>query len=205
MIHTTAEPDRGTPWRTRLTPGALLGWRVAEYLREFFDGLDGVRVAAPEGSDQAAALRDVRTESGLPLDLVHSASGRGWDALAYHPATGTVLEFHSGLVPHGLPADRDAAGEPAGFEQEQHEDDEDDEDRAATALLVRRLVELPLERCCRIRERVVVRSRCTGEGGTAIRCHRCGAPVARSDRWQDQSVLCCPACTGLEPCWVVQH
>ena len=181
----------------RLAPGFALGWRVAEYLREFFDGLDGVRVAAPAGTEQAAALRQVRTESRLPLDLVQTEIGRGWDALAYHPATGTVLEINAGLTCGRLTT---RSGATPGAPHLPKDGDEEDQLR-----LARFLLDEPVEHCCRIVERLVVRSRHAGADGAAIPCRRCGGMTERRDIWNVNGIPCCANCTGLDPSWIALH
>jgi hypothetical protein len=185
----------------RLTPELVIGWRTAGYLREFFDGLDCVRVAAAAEGDLGTALRLTWTESRFPLDVLWIGTRRPWHVLAYHPPAGTALEIVFNPVRVGM--------DDAGRAMEEGLRAGDPIAAAAySASLdrqVRRLMELPFDAICRIRERIVVRSRSIGSGAEPVRCRQCARLVDASELWHADGVPCCMPCVGFPPEWMAGH
>lgn len=184
----------------RLTPELVLGWRVCGYVREYFNGLDGVRLAiAPQG-DFLDGLKAAKAESGLPLDILDADSDSPWHALAYHPFTGTVLEFAYSSEEVALKV-RTPSSENGGRDPQPIA-------LASFAIALDRqvlhLLNEPLESLCRIRERRVTRGR-SSEKEAAVRCRRCGAPLPKRDLWCEDGVLCCSECAGMPARWWALH
>ncbi len=181
-----------------LSPEITLGWRLADYLRDFFGGLELLRVLVARDGDALLSLRVMASwYHAEPIQV--ATSNRGWDFLVYHPATGTLLGVTRAPERTDLPRQVETL-EPALAEgdlgaQLRYQ-------RTVTKL-VDHLLDAPFEQLCRIDEHRLRRI----AGGRAapsapkIRCRRCGNPVRRSRLWELDGVLCCLTCTGMSAQW----
>lgn len=182
--------------RGYLSPEIALGWRLADYLRDFFGGLELLRVLVARDGDELLSLRVMG--SWCHADPAEVATiGRGWDFLVYHPTTGTLLGVTR--APDRLSREvrmlepalaRGDLGARLRYQRSVSE-------------LVGHLLDVPFEQLCRIDEHRV--RRMAGRGGARaaqkIRCWRCGDPMRRSEIWDMDGVLCCLTCTGMSSKW----
>ncbi len=173
----------------RLTPSLALGWKIGHYLREYFNGLDQVRLAVSRDDDSHAALQHMRTESRFPLDLIPANRENPWDVLAFHPATGTVLEI-TFIVPEDdvQPSDPKASYDTLALAMFKRTLDQ----------FVASLISTPLDHYCNIIETRVSRSR-AGKG--TVSCRRCGQTIDKDDIWHINGLPCCQECSGLPDSW----
>ncbi|MBN1653015.1 MAG: hypothetical protein JXA30_04490, partial [Deltaproteobacteria bacterium] len=76
-----------------MSPQLALGWRIAGYIAEFFDGLGQIRLAAGTQGDAALGLTIMcqRHNNALPVTVARGA--RPWDVFAFHYLSGTALKF----------------------------------------------------------------------------------------------------------------
>ncbi len=174
----------------RLTPSLAIGWKIGNYLREFFNGLDQVRLAVGRNDDTHTALKHMRTESRFPLDLLPPDRGRPWDVLAYHPITGTVLEISFIVPEEDVPeADPDASYDTLALAMF----------KTSLDHFVAGLISTPLDHYCNIIETRVARSH-AGRG--TVSCRRCGKTVEGEDLWHINGLPCCQDCSGMPESWV---
>lgn len=184
--------------RGYLSPLLAIGWRIGDYLRDFFNSLDEVRMAAAEESDAVLALSLLGRRDNRPARITIPDTPRPWDFLFYHPGTGTRLNFtlirrHSSL-PRWIQAMEwlVAEGHPSAMATYQA-----DLDR-----LVQAVISEPMDLFCRIRQ-VRCRPLLTGDGpAVKVRCHRCGCPCPTTLAWDIEGEICCRDCCGLEPSWL---
>ncbi len=182
----------------RLSPSLVLGWRVGNHVREMFDGLDEVRLAAAPTGDFLLGLRATLTESRFPLDVLPAEDEPDWHALAWHAITGTLLRFTFAVERVAMDARGAAAlpdvrkGNPYGLAAY----------AASLDRQVLRLLDDPMETLCRIEEHMVSKSRAKdGDPDVSINCRRCGNGTLRTDLWYADGAPCCPDCAGLIPAW----
>lgn len=181
-----------------LSPEIALGWRLGTYLRDFFDGLDLLRVVAAREDDAVLSLSIMASWHQATPVLVDE-SGEGWDFLVYHPVTGTLLGVTGSPERTELPQsvkDLESAlarGDLRALQTYQ----------SSVQRLVDRLVGSSFEQLCRIDEHRVRRVYAGRSCGSAsqVRCRRCGALVTGRRLWELDGVLCCLSCTGLSPLW----
>lgn len=181
-----------------LSPELALSWRLADYLREFFDGLALLRVLAAREDDAVLSLRTMAAwHRAAPIQVADRH--RKWDFLVYHPATGTLLG--ATCVPDRTELPRHLKDlEPALARgdlraQLRYQD--------GVQQLVSRLLGSPFERLCRIDEHRVRRMHHGFAAGPSkeVRCRVCGHLVTSRHLWDLDGVLCCVGCTGLSPQW----
>lgn len=185
-----------------LSPELSLGWRIGSHVREFFDGLEDVRVAARSDTDAVLALSSMTRCGNFPGTVTMASKDKPWDFLFYHPITGTALLFN--LVPDRteLPPDIRAL--------ESRISDQDSTImavyRGAVDTLVKRILCEPLANLCCIREIRLRRIQATDENRfSKLRCPWCGLSIAREDLWDVNGVSCCFSCSCLENSWFVCH
>ena len=184
-----------------LSPDLAIGWQVGKYVHEFFDGLQGVRIAAASEGDAAFALAYLSREHGCYGQVTVTETPRPWDFLFYHAMTGTVLHFTlirkhvelsqglRSLEPHL------AMGKPAVVEIY----------HTGLDLLVESILKRPVSSFCQIRQiRCRPLSQTPGNNGV-IRCRRCGKSASARNAWDIEGQICCQSCSGLEPAWFMYH
>ncbi|MFH2005895.1 MAG: hypothetical protein ABI333_04820 [bacterium] len=184
--------------RGYLSPEIALGWRLGVYLREFFDGLELLRVLAAREDDAALSLRIMAAWQRATPILVEGRRER-WDFLVYHPATGTLLGVTRVPERTELPQRvKDLEPALARGDLRAQLDYRDSVQR-----LVDRLVGSPFEQLCRIDEHRVRRmhSEVASEPSRLVRCRVCGVLAASRRLWELDGVLCCLSCSGLSPQW----
>ncbi len=179
-----------------LSPGIVLGWRIAAYLEEFFDGLDLLRVQAAKESDMVFSLRlMVAWRRAAPLLLPRG--NPTCDLLVYHPVTGTLLlltgsERQVELPRHVQLLEPRLAGNDLRARTIY---------RSAVQSLVDRLLVARVEALCSIEEHRLRRLHPAAARVAKVRCRRCDAQVSFHHLWDLDGVLCCLRCTGLPPEW----
>ncbi len=185
----------------QLTPELAMGWQIGKYVRECFDGLGEVRMAAAKDNDAVSALSYLATEHGYPGQVSVSDSMQPWDFLFYHLATGTVLKFILVRKRVELPQELrklepllsvDAPNITRIYQE-------------GVEQLVTGILQQPVENFCLIRQ---MRYRplnqvCLGFG--VIACHRCGKSVLVQNAWEIEGEISCQSCSGLEASWFQYH
>ena len=181
----------------RCTPSLVLGWRVGHYLQEMFEGLAELRLAVCARGDFLEGLRLTRTENAFPLDLVETGGNEGWHACAWHPGTGTLMEFTFSAEHVAM----DSKG--AGSRQDAERQNFYGLAAYGSALdrQIARLMEEPLESLCKIRERMVMKSRAAA-GASPVRCRRCGKLTSIENLWHADGIPACSSCAGVHPKWI---
>ena len=185
----------------RLTPPLVMGWRVGGYVRDTFTGLDGVRMVVAAGGDFLEGLRITLTESRFPLDVLESEDDMAYDAWAWHPPTGTLLEFT--FSPERTAMDQRGAS----VSCEARRGDLFGRSIYGAALdrQISRLISEPLESLCRIEERFVRAPSHDNKESQTVRCRRCGTFVSRSELWYADNVPCCASCSEIPEAWRLNH
>jgi len=186
-----------------LSPQLTLGWRIGGYIEEFFDGLGQVRLAAGKQGDAALGLTVMcqRRNDALPITVALGA--RPWDVLAFHYLSGTALKFTAVHRLVDLPKevreleyrfeDRNTAIAQAAVRIY----------RAYLDQLVVRLLNLPVEKYCRIEEsRVRIFSIGSNPIAESRVCGLCCRSYPRNELVECDGVVCCVTCSGMEPSWL---
>jgi len=180
------------------SPELVIGWRIGNYVREFFGGLDDVLVAVRRGSDAALALSLMTRSRGSCGAVAVVNDERPWDFLFYHSLTGTMLQFS--LVPERTELSPDIRSlEPMLSRKNPrvmavyH---------SAVEKLAKSMILEPVESFCSIRE-IRCRPFYVNENKSLskLRCPRCGSLEAGSNLWDVDGVTCCLSCSGLENSW----
>lgn len=186
-----------------LSPEFALGWRIGTYVREFFSGLDDVRLAAASDTDAARALSRLRPKAPFQCPVTIAIGQRPWDFLAFHYPTGTALRFLAVPNRTELPAVVKEL-EPLFRSQDRSLSLRAIRCyRAAIDLLIARILKNRVEDCCRIEE---IRVRFLGVGTVTprpvLRCRRCGAMLPAARLLETEGTICCAYCAGFEPSWL---
>ncbi len=185
----------------RLTPSLVMGWRIGQYLREMFAGLDGIRLAVSVDDDVYQGLRLAVTESGFPLDVLLGDSSKAWDVAAWHPATGTRMDF---TISHQKIA-MDARGAAVACEARRGDMLAKAVHGMALDRQVVRLMKEPLETLCRIHEGSLLSSRYVEDLTEMLSCRRCGRKIFRKDVWRADGIPCCSTCAEVPDSWRMNH
>ncbi len=183
-----------------LSPELALGWRLGGYFKEFFDGLEVVRLSARAHSETVLSLSTMLGWQRGDSVVVIGDGRPPWNFECYHPLTGTLLEVRPLVEQTTLPSDVEALVP-----------DLSSDPRAARAYaeavdrLVERLLAEPVTSYCavdehRCRRSLGASSKARGAPRSA-RCRRCGAICATASLWVCEGVLCCIECAGLRPEW----
>lgn len=184
--------------RGYLSPEIVLGWRLGAYLREFFDGLDLLRVLVAREDDAALSLRIMAAWHQATPILVADRCEK-LDFLIYHPVTGTSLGVTRVPERTDLPQ-RVKDLEPAMARGDLRAQLDY---RGSVQQLVDQLLDSPFDELCRIDEHRVRRlhAETPSDSSRRVRCRVCGDLAPSRRLWELDGVLCCQRCTGLSQQW----
>ncbi len=190
--------------RGYLSPELALGWRIARHVREVFDGLEHVRIAARRNNDALMALSILSVKLGNPpADLSRSRTSKPWDFLFYHPLSGTVLRWVQNKQNTQLSNDIVALGDRLDCANDtvatiRYQ-------RAVDALILQ-ILNVSIDMLGLFYEHRCRKIKCDApRGEDSLRCPQCGTVVFRRDLWEVDGWLGCLSCSLLEPAWFVCH
>jgi len=184
-------------WKqSHLSPELALGWRLGRHAHDCFDGLDRVRIAATGHAHTLAALERLARfpEPGM---VIRPAGARPWDMLFYHEPTATALKVVCISRRTTLPLaaqeleDKLNGEDPAVVGRYQEEVDG----------LVSNIVNGDLAGLCFIHE-IRCRVLDVEKSKLPASCPWCQTRSFNRLIEVDDHI-CCPACSGLEPTWLV--
>jgi len=180
----------------RLTPDLAMGWKIGAFIRDFYGDLSDIRLAARESGDAVIALASMLEDRLFGGKITTINKDRPWDFLSYQHSTGVTISFH--LLPElsRLPRQmRDIESDLVGM---------DPFTRVAynrsVQMLTKEVAANPLESFCRIVQSCY-HPLDQAEGDSLILCQCCNRPAKKGDLWFDGEIICCTACSGLEPSW----
>lgn len=182
-----------------LSPELALGWKLGEYLEQYFDGLEVTRIAARAHSETILSLTTMLGWQQGDSVVVVGAGEPPWSFDCYHPLTGTVLRVRPVVEETTLSPDIIALEERLSHDPKALRDYS-----SAVDGLIGRLLDEPLTTYCAVDEhrcRRAARSD-TSKGIAPRRCRRCGAVYREPmEFWYSEGVLCCSRCAGLHAQW----
>lgn len=180
-------------WKqSHLSPEMALGWRLGRHAHDCFDGLDQVRIAAIGHAHTLAALSRL-ARFPEPGRVFRPAGARPWDMLFWHEPTATALKVvcirrRITLLP---PEDRMDEKQPLAISRYQ----------AKLDGLVNDIVNGELTDLCVISE-IRCRVLAVETSKLPAMCPWCQTrSLNRLIEVDDR--IGCPACSGLEPDWLV--
>jgi formylmethanofuran dehydrogenase subunit E len=184
-------------WRhSHLTPELALGWRLGRHAHEWFDGLDRVRIAATGHAHTLTALRRL-ARFPEPGAVVHPTGPRPWDMLFLHEPTGTALKVVCVNRRTTLPL----AIRELGDQLDCGDSEITRRYQDGLTALVGEIVTGDLAGFCLVSE-IRYRTLAVEKIKLPARCPWCLA-TGLSHLVEVDGRIRCPACSGLEPAWLV--
>ncbi len=194
--------------RGYLSPELAMGWRIGQYVTEFFSDLEQVRIAAKDEGDAALGLSMMYRKNLLSSPVTIARAPRPWDFLAYHYPTGTTLQIDTVRDLVELPAEirklealfeygeaKAARPDRSSFAIRRY--------RIAVDDLIARLLSHPVEQYCQIREsRVRFLREATNRKNDPLHCRFCNRAFHKNEMVDFEGVICCAPCSGIEPAWL---
>lgn len=176
----------------RLTPELALGWRLGRHAHDCFNGLNRVRIAAT-GHVQTLAALERLARFPEPGRVFRPTGARPWDMLFWHEPTATALKVVCIRRRTTLPASEKRQEEKHPLAMNRTQETVDG--------LVNDIVNGDLASLCVVSE---IRSRVLDVEKSKLPAS-CPWCQSRSfDRLVEvDGRIGCPACSGLEPDWLV--